>query len=636
MNERESIYSFEAYNARWLTSSQVAATFVPPSQFVDLAKHRHTVLVGPRGSGKTTLLKMLQPAALEKWHGVDADWHRNTIDYTGVFIPADISWRQQLDSTNSRIQDKDQRLLLSNAAFATHILQAIVETMYYRLSKAPDGIVAPFKRCNLDKKNESIIVNEISKVFKTTPSIPTLLSLKHSITTRLTDIKTIINKISSTKDKLELNNFSEYQFLFIDPLSAAGSAVEIFDDICGEQDSKWALMFDELEIAPESIQSDLIQALRSTNPKFLFKLAQAPSTSCSKITSPDKSPSPGNDYDAIQLWYAHKEQNEASQRKKTFCINLWNSILQNRGHSAVPSPNDVFGKSYFEQDSDRKDKVNPYGPTGHWGRRFVRLYQIDPTFKKFLDKRNIEPEKILELSPDIRASVIRKARPIVAVREFYIRPSESENKTISLRSRKSIELYAGADSIFDISEGHPRWLKVVLGRLLDKGVMTGNSLRVKSSVQGEELLASAKRFAALLQTYPVEESSLPKSHLGLLSIIELIANYFKNQVVRAPFTPEPYLSFVVDSQISNALHNSLAQALNLGAIVYVPDRDGEVLLTSLRGKRFRISYWLAPLYGLPLILGKSISLSTILAEKHSIKIESDVPKTLDLPFDMED
>lgn len=634
MTERESVHSFEAYNARWLTASQVASTFVPPSQFGDLAKHRHTVLVGPRGSGKTTLLKMLQPAALERWIGDEADWYRNTIDYTGVFIPADISWRQQLDSTNSCIKDKGQRIILSTAAFSTHILQSIVETMYFRISKAPDEVVAPFKRCVIDKTKEAVIVNEISKLFETTPSIPTFLSLKHSINARLSEIKLITNKTSHSKEGYSLTNFSEYQFLFIDPLSAGGAAVELFDDICGEQDSKWALLFDELEISPENIQNQLMQALRSTNPKFLFKLAQAPLTTCSMNISPGTSPSAGNDYDEIQLWYAQKEQKGASERKKKFCMNLWNSMVQNKGYTARPT--DVFGESFPEQESDRKNKESPYGPTGRWGIRFIRLYEIDPTFKDFLNKKNIAPDKILELSPSVQASVIRKAAPIVAVREFYIRPIQSGDKSISLRSRKNIDLYTGADSLFDISEGHPRWLKVVMGRLIDRATISNNTLRVKPSVQGEELLASAQRFAALLKTYPVAESSVPKSHPELLSLINVIAEYFKNQVVKIPFTPEPYLSFIVDSHISDELHNSLAQALNLGAIVYVPDREGEVLLTSLRGKRFRISYWLAPLYGLPLLLGKPVSLSTILTDKYTQQIKSDTPKNLELPFDMED
>ena len=58
--------------------------------------------------------------------------------------------------------------------------------------------------------------------------------------------------------------------------------------------------------------------------------------------------------------------------------------------------------------------------------------------------------------------------------------------------------------------------------------------------------------------------------------------------------------------------HSLAEALNAGAIIYVPDEREELLLESLRGKRFRLSYLLAPYYGLPLQLGRTVSLSVIL------------------------
>lgn len=642
MNERETIHSFEAYNARWLTASQVASTFVPPSQFGDLAKHRHTILVGPRGSGKTTLLKMLQPAALERWGDPYAEYFRENIDYTGVFIPADISWRQQLDSANSRVQDNDQRVVLSNAAFSTHILQALTETMHFRISSSHEGSIASFKRCTISKEQEATIVNEIGRVFHTKPSIPTLLSLKHSITARLAEINLIAKRIAFSRDGYSTDNFSEYPFLFIDPLSTVGSAVEVFDDVCGESNGKWALLFDELEIAPESIQNDLINGTRSTNPKFLFKLALSPITTCSRNAPTGASPSPDNDFDQIQLWYAHKEQKGASKRKKLFCISLWNSMVQNRGFSSC-TPTSIFGSGAFEHEKEQKSpvttqgkkKANPYAPSGLWGGRFIRLYQSDPTFKQYLDQRGIEPDKIHDLPLALKDSVIRKAAPIVAVREYYRRPTSSSEQSAGGRSRKSIDLYTGADALFDISEGHPRWFKVMMGRLLDQA--TGNStLRVSNSVQAQELLAASQRFAALLKTYPVDESDNSKSNRGLLSLIDTIGAYFRDQVVKAPFTPEPYLSFIVDSHVSEGLLRSLAQALNLGAIVYIPDGDGEVLLTSLRGKRFRISYWLAPLFGLPLILGKPISLSKILMDKHRPARDRNAPTTMELPFNVED
>src|SRR5687767_13462149 len=86
------------FNARHLTPVEVARSFVPPPCFEQLAGNSHVLLVGPRGSGKTTLLKMLQPQALEAWEHPQAHQYRQRVMYTGVFIPADISWGAQLES----------------------------------------------------------------------------------------------------------------------------------------------------------------------------------------------------------------------------------------------------------------------------------------------------------------------------------------------------------------------------------------------------------------------------------------------------------------------------------------------------------------------------------------------------------
>jgi len=50
----------------------------------------------------------------------------------------------------------------------------------------------------------------------------------------------------------------------------------------------------------------------------------------------------------------------------------------------------------------------------------------------------------------------------------------------------------------------------------------------------------------------------------------------------------------------------------MGAIVYVPDEEQNVLIRSLKGKRFRLSYLLAANYWNPIRLGRALSLSAML------------------------
>jgi hypothetical protein len=154
-----------------------------------------------------------------------------------------------------------------------------------------------------------------------------------------------------------------------------------------------------------------------------------------------------------------------------------------------------------------------------------------------------------------------------------------------------------------------------------------HALKISASKQGREVLAFAQRFAALLKTYPspVAGGAGPSS---VWALIRHAGEYFYEQVVEGPFDPEPNLSFIVDSNSDDSIVALVQVAVNLGALVYVPEGEGEILLNSVRGKRFRISYWLAPLLKLPPTLGKAVSLSAILGHRRA----SRRPLSLDLPL----
>jgi hypothetical protein len=164
-----------------------------------------------------------------------------------------------------------------------------------------------------------------------------------------------------------------------------------------------------------------------------------------------------------------------------------------------------------------------------------------------------------------------------------------------------------------------------MDRLLDQQQAKSES-RIPPPWQAEEARTAAERFQAMLATIPVPQSSSSMPRLGVLDTVEAVAEYFHEKIVRGPFKSDPPGTFYVDSQVNETILASLGRALNAGAIVYVPDRGPVILpsLADLRGKRFRISYLLAPLYGLPLRLGKPITLSTILAARNDQQ-ESEVP-----------
>jgi len=610
MTERGQFFS--SFNARALNPDQVAATFVPSEQFARLCQRRHTIVLGPRGSGKTTLLKMLQQPALECWTHSDANRYVDMVDFTGVFIATDISWGEQLASLGYGQLDSETQQLLATASFTTHVLRSVSIAMRNRVRPASDLVRREFRRTKLAEERESSLVKQIASLWYLEGIVPTLPGLQHGLTRRLGFLRELASKEVFLGDSGRGERLAEIPFLHLHFLQSSSSAIEAFDYAIGQDGAKWGLLFDELEIAPKSIQASLMSSLRSVDDRFLFKLALNPFTDNSRFLAKPTSPAPDQDFEQIALWYAEKRD------ALEFCDGLWGEVTQSLGLGEL-SPLQVFGKSQFDSYPDDRDgSGTAYGPGSRWSRKFISLTDKDPSFRQYLAGRGINPRRLLEHSGTERAAEIRKIAPIVAIRDFFLRKDE-DKQTASLRSRKALALYAGAESVFAITEGNPRWflglMRSMLGSLDVKASLASGRI-VPPARQGEEMLKSAQRFSATLRTIPVERSNAGTT-LGVLSLVRKIGAYFNDQAVRQPFRPEPPGSFTVDANSSEALISALGQALNAGAIVYVPDDDGQLILASLRGKRFRLSYLLAPLYEFPIRLGASISLGTIIQRTRS-------------------
>jgi hypothetical protein len=600
---------FESFNARALTPAQVAETFVPSDQFRKLAKRRHTVVLGPRGSGKTTLLKMLQPGALELWHHPEADKVRAAVDFTGVFIATDIAWGEQLQSLGVGEIDPQIQRIFSIATFTTHVFRCLVNTFISR--KLPEQLESmPYRRVKIDMSAERVIAAELCKEWHLTDIVPSFLAVRHALSARLSTIKTLVARELIQGDTERDARLLEPGFLFLDFVQGCTNSIELFDDTLGQGETRWALMFDELELAPEWISNLLVRSIRSTDERLLFKLALNPFTSTSMQLESPTSPAPGQDFDQIALWYAEKRDSY------NFCSQLFGQLLEKRG-LVLKEPKKILGNSYFETTGEEwRDSGNAYAPGSKIATRFKKLYEIDHSFRDYLDRRGLHPDRLHQLTPNQRASDVRKIAPIVAVREFFRSADWHEART---RSRKRASLYAGAESIFAISEGNPRWFIAIVEDLLDEWGSKRD--RIPESVQADELEKASERFAAMLKTIPTESETTE----SVFRIVRSVARYFNRQVVIEDFRPEPPGTFTVDDKCSDEIVGILGQALNAGAIVYVPDEDGQLSFTSLRHKRFRVSYLIAPLYGIPIRLGPEVNLSTILGKRASPSLPDLLP-----------
>jgi hypothetical protein len=557
---------------------------------------------------------MLQQPALEAWTHETADLYRNAIDFTGVFIATDLAWGAQVAALGGGRLDSETHRLLAEAAFTTHVLRSLVISILYRIKREVEPGTIPFKRIEMSDHLEATLAREIAESWYLQPTIPSLLSVKQALSLRLAKIKEIASREVVSGEGGRQDRLAAIDFLHLDFLHASSVATEKFDDMIGEPDSRWSLMFDELEIAPAWIRDDLIRMLRSTEPRFLFKLALNPFSQGVLPLEDALGPAPDHDYEQIPLWYA--ERHEGYE----FCDRLWYSMLEEKG---IPrqTPSTALGESAFETPSSEwKASGTAYGAASRLSKMFIRLAQNDKSFGDYLRRKNIDPKALHLVQADQRAADVRKVAPLLPIREFYRTPDrQGGDGRQFLRSRKSAKLYVGAEAVFAISEGNPRWFIAIVGRMLDG--WGKYSKKLPPRLQADEIAKGAERFSAMLRTIPVKLENGKPSVGGLLSVLDEVGRYFHGQIVRREFTAEPAGTFTIDNGLPDSLVEALGLALNAGAIVYCPEDRSQMLLKTLRGHRFRMSYLLAPNYGLALRLGRQVNLSLILREESRKKAD---------------
>lgn len=590
---------FEAFNAKYLDPEQVAAGYVFSGHFEQLSGPYHAVLIGPRGSGKTTLLKMLQPAALDAWKGRRAQEYRRKINYSGVFIASDISWSRQLSSLGYGRLSANNHQVLVLACFTTHVLHAVLETM---ISRTYEG--AKYRAVVLSDADEQCLAKELLGELKLTAPLATMLSVKQALRSRLSAIRQLANRGSLLDQQVFQEELAATGFLHLDFLDIASNITRLFNDAVQEAGARWALLFDELETAPDWVVDQLFSALRGSDPQIYLKLAISPvsATAYKRLLSTD-GPADGQDHRQIPLWYTDRVE------AKGFCDAVWKSLTAKAGISI--SARDALGASVFEPASPAQIKHrNPYAPGGHWSVVFNSLKEKDRSFGAFLRARSIDLQKIGQTEQKLRDSVLRKAAPIAAVRDFYLHQDRLGNT--SPRMRKTTALYAGAESVYAISEGNPRWLIGLLTPMISY-MVTNGARRVPPSVQAEEIDNAADRLLALLRTIPVPPGMQKNDALGLNGIVEKIGVRLHDDLMHRNFSIDPRLSFTVDRETDPCVVELLSSGLNRGAVMLVAGTPARSVVGDMTGVVLRLSYLLAAKYGLPLRKGKSTNLSLLLA-----------------------
>jgi hypothetical protein len=624
MNVRESSL-YESFNARSLTPAEIGSTFIYSSKLDEVIERNNSVLIGPRGSGKTTFFKMLLLPALATWEHHKKKELINRLDFTSIYIPADFRWfpayRRPLSGA-----PKDEKIdtLLMGALFRAHVLVRAIDTVHYCSdpSISKDPLLSKFF-FDLEGK-EAKFSELLAMAWKLTPKLGGLYGIREAISDLIASVqKAIVRQQLFEHSAARL--LLEYDFLeynFFDDLQRFASA---FNHVGGTE-RRWALCFDELEIAPEQIKMQVLQSPRSFDQQFLIKASVSPFDANYGEAFNPRLPTARQDFSLIMLGM------DSQVKIRSFSRELFTAICRER-QLPVSNPEQILGRSFFSNaeedgdviafDSNDKKVRSPYAPGGVHYKRMERLYHKDPGFRQFVDAQEHKPVDFEMLSEDKRAALYRKNIALIIIRDEFLRRTVHDDKKLRrLKTRKVIsEVYTGANSVFAMCEGNPRWLIGVSHSLIELYAAErrnrGTEI-VPRRLQARQIEKTITSYLALLSAIPTGGSQ----YQSVLDLVNYLGSYFSEQVLGETFDPDPVLAVGVDDELDLDMKETLGRALSIGALLLIPNPQRPFQVGSIDGHHLRLSYLLAPLHQLPLRGGRSRSLSKILRSRTKQEIDA--------------
>lgn len=601
----------KAFNAKEMPDKEVAKTFVSSQKFSQLAGSWNSLILGPRGSGKTTLLKMLRLPALRMWAGREADRYRSEINFTGVFVPADITWSEMIEALGRKKLAPDVQESVVQCVFCTNVLLSLIEAFEARITPTIDAIEPNYRCAQYVPSRLNSALSSICSLWLLKLNLISLSGIKSALQSRLlliqAEVAREVRQITPSRDSLE----QRLPFLYLHTTTAVEVAVEQFDHAIEDPNGRWALLFDEFEIAPIEIQSMIFHRFRSAGNRLLYKVGLAPCTSHTihSLETVGRA-SEGNDYKQIELWYPDKKS------AIEFSNKIFDSIKRNSENILLSqrTAREIFGENHFivdDSDSIEENDYQPYGKGERWREVFESLKGKDKNFREYLIRKGIDTGNLETAPGSPTGNTIRKIAPLVAFRDAFQRVNNNSHK----RGRKKLNFaYSGWEAISAICEGNPRWLIGIINMIISAGQHDLSS--IKPSIQVDKITKATESFSAMLSTVATHQAQGLKTDESIDKLIREIGNYFFDRLVNDDFMEEPPLSFSVDKKVSPEKQNALRIAINHGAIINIPN-VGEfgARFESLEGKRFRLAYLLAPRFKLPLRATKEVALSTILSSE---------------------
>jgi hypothetical protein len=584
---------YGAFNARWLVFEDVARTFVPVPQFLQLGHESHSVLLGPRGCGKTTLLKMLTRRALDAWdhsgraRRFEASFPRPR--YEAIYISSDVRWSYELTSLHEtaglspHLTMQAQRIMVSINA-----LLSLLEVAQAITAASPEV--------------EAAIASSLIKQWRFVGTLRSFADIKATLSTLVGDIRGHLNvgDVASLRRAFELIP----PLFYAHTLDAPTGAIDIISEhlTAENRPSSWALCYDELEIAPQWLRIELLEALRSAAQNIFLKLTWSPLLPSGLRTSPESAA----DFKPIRLWHSHVTD------PRLFCEELTRDFLRERFPQADVTPEGFFSRSVLAAEGNEEPtKSYQEGSTEY--DVFKDLASWDQSFRLLLTERQIDPQNPVPKNASERDQFFRKVKPVALLRLEFM-------KQMGARTRKRPAIYSGKEAVYAMSEGNPRWLIGLLNDFADLGASghgrTAETCRVRYADQARLLNAASRRFLSLIKASPFKPPVSPAGRTSerdstLFEFVQVIGAYFGSEIYASDFPLDPAGSFVVPDELDDTTAAMIEQLLELGGLIYIGSSPQDVP-RAIRGSRFRLSFLLAPIHKLPLRTNREAPLNDVL------------------------
>ena len=309
----------ETFNARFLNPREVGQTFVVPPFLHDIAAANNTAILGPRGSGKTTLLKMLTLPALLGWSNPEREVLASRLNYLSIYIPSSLTWNADYRRFSGGQLSEDVGNLVSISLFRHNVLFSLLNTWVDAASSEVknDDKLARFS-LPINSNREAQLVRDLARQSELNLPIASIGGLRESISERLRLLQKLsvhAAHVSTTVGEL----LQRYDFLSAHLLDDCSGFADFISNAY-QRDQKFALCFDEVEIAPDAIADTIIRMPRSIDQRFLVKFSAAPYVGVAAKLRDSKAPTQREDYKFVLL------SSFSAKETRKFSESLFNSV----------------------------------------------------------------------------------------------------------------------------------------------------------------------------------------------------------------------------------------------------------------------------------------------------------------------